>query len=501
MSSIIAESEERLERVRDAILKRKDLIQDLREKLQFSSNILFRRENKLEEKINQENSLKSEVQTLRTEKNDLQTLLKEKTDLLEKEKDLVRLKDIKIRDLTDKSFDMEKQLNDLHKRMSETNKELTETRHCLWSIPPCRQCSWMRKNINKLEYQLERYRYANYDYSTFNRAYREQYYNQAKNYHYLYDMSPMYSPPQPQFRFNKQSRAEAFKRQQAFNRSRVQDFRNASQILSPIREDAEEPSNANKSNQPRGSGKDRAQLAVSSSSEGDQQLNNASNNFSYNSCNYLTVRTGSDESDNCAPKNDNTSMAYLHIASSDLNDESKNNSVCHRSAVFAGNTSTPVKHDTNIKETALFHQSADSTDDYQPAKIPFIRSFPFLNSSLASCSSVASTESPNSDTTARSSDSGLTPKTHHIKRLKTRRSKRKQKSNLISFRGHKIDITKFTIPDFRQIMWSLGGDSKTVDEFLNFLSSHAKRLKSDPYWSDKHSLGSPEEWNALKKSY
>lgn len=503
MSAIIAESEQRLERVKEAISERKDLIQDLRTKLQFSSNVLHRRENKLEEKINLENDLKSEIESMNSEKNNLQSNLKEKTYLLEKEKDAVRLRDIKIKDLSHKLSDMENQLSNLYKRMSERDRELSEARHYLWNRSPCPDCTWMRKYIQKLEYQIEHYRYANYDhsYGGYQRERLNTYGPTSKPYHNTSLASHASSPSQPRSHYNKQSRNEAYKRYQAANRQRVQELRNASQILSPIREDAEEASTFNKINQEKNRDLDqeRYNLPVQVETISNQTPVKNTHSFSAdNSCNYLTVRSGATDLSDSVPNNENLSMAYLHIASKPSLECGDNR--VHQSVAPVIGSSTSTKFAANTKGVFVCSASTPTSDNLSSRLSP-IRSFPFLNSSLVSCSSVASTESPTSDTTGCSSDSGLTPKSHSKKRLKTRRIKRKQKSNIISFRTHEIDVTRFATSDFRQIMWSLGGDSESVDEFLSFLAFHAKRLQSDPQWSEKHSLGTPEEWNALKGLY
>ena len=561
VTRIIAESDERLDHIAEVIRLRTELIQNLRKRLHQSSNILHRRENKLEEKINQGKDLKSELQKVVAESDNLKVALEQKSKSLAKEQELVQIKDKEIKDLLTKMSELERNLNTMYRRMSDRDKELNDARNQLFTYTPCPECGWMRDYIHRLEYQLQHYRYPDsprtYRYSndilTLSPDYRQN--NQWSEPH-CSPNSPLRNSPQqrPPGQY-KSKRSESYWRQQAVNRQRLQEFRNASLALSPIKEDTEEVPKAaeNKKGAKTNSEtiSDQALVSVSVAGERAKQVNENkvnnvftesstySNSLSTSSsmtspadsCRYLTVRS-EQESPNPV-KTEKNSMAYLHIQSGNFNQQTTganryssssppiklvNESRSSKSAVNERTEADLSRGDATFNnpltstpkrpsETSLLHRLAVSNARSSPdlvsrskAFVP-VRSFPFLNGSVTSSGSVASTESPASDTTGCSSDSGLAHKSEP-KRIKTRRSKRsKQNSKYITFRDHKIDVTRFSTPDFRQIMWSLCVEPSSADEFLNFLATHAKRLQSDPQWAEKHSLGTPEEWLALKGSY
>jgi len=557
VTHIIAESDQRLDRIADAITRRTKRIQNLTTRLQESFNVLHRRENKLEEKINQEKNLKSELHKLNEEKNNLKAALEQKSESFAKEHALVQIKDKEIKDLLTKMSELENNLNTMYHRMSDRDKQLNDVHNQLLTYNPCPECAWMRDYIHRLEYQLQHYHY-----SELPRVYRysNEILNSAPHYSQMSGSKHQRSPNNfvlnPQQRppvHHKSKRSESYWRQQAANRQRIQEFRNASLALSPIKEDTEETvidtNNSVNANCDYISDQSLVSVTIAEENETTETKNNYSANcrsHSINhpvssspiqslgdSCRYLTVRTEQNTTPSIA-KQEANSIAYLQIASGDFSqqnvgvnryssnsppvklvNESKSSKASIKKRTDNGNfvrgdgtingplTSTP----THRSDASLLHRlavsNARSSPDLSLHNKPFApaRSFPFLSGSVTSSGSVASTESAASDTTGCSSDSGLAHQAEP-KRTKMRRSKRsKQNSKYITFREHKIDVTRFSTPEFRQIMWSLCVDPNSADEFLNFLATHAKRLQNDPQWSEKHSLGTPEEWLALKGSY
>ena len=133
------------------------------------------------------------------------------------------------------------------------------------------------------------------------------------------------------------------------------------------------------------------------------------------------------------------------------------------------------------------------------------RSFPSFPASLSPTpSSILSTTEDNTSDTAGccSSDSGILSRSESHKRfVKTRRSGKRKSQRFVKFRGHTIDVTRFSMLEFRQIMWSVSSQDNASDDFLNFLAAEASRLQKDNYWANKHTLGDPDDWLKLKGSY
>ncbi|XP_002127423.2 uncharacterized protein LOC100178447 [Ciona intestinalis] len=116
-------------------------------------------------------------------------------------------------------------------------------------------------------------------------------------------------------------------------------------------------------------------------------------------------------------------------------------------------------------------------------------------------SSVTTEDNSDPGTPSCSSDSG----TPRVTKSKTSRPKSKRATSrsrkYVHFRGHRIDVTSFSMQEFREIMWSTCADDNSADEFLNFLSSEAGRLNLDPVMCNKHTLGQPADWLSLKGCY
>ena len=569
VTRIIAESNQRLDRIFDDVGRRTELIRNLKKKLQHSSSVLHRRENKLEEKINRERFMQNELQKVMSERDNLKVAVEQKSGSLAKEQNLVKLKDKEITDLLAKMSELESNLNTMYHRMSDRDKQLNDARNQLLTYSPCPDCGWMRDYIHRLEYQLQHYRYPEvatpYRYSndilnsTSNHGNNNgwvdpRYQRHRKSSFPLRNSANSQPCPQQPSGYSKSKRSESYWRQQAASRQRIQEFRNASLALSPIKEDTEEVNVAENNCGLKANASVSSSIPLISASDGEKttqvtenicengtntKLHSSSSpgrntsSISPDSCHYFTVRT---EKIPSLTKKEN-SMTYLHIASGDNNQQivgpnsynsfsspqkisvagSKSSNLTQKEKIvteFAKGdtlynkppTSTPTRpSDTSLLHRLAVENSRSSPDlSLQNKNKPFasIRSFSFLNSSVTSSGSVASTESAASDTTGCSSDSGVAHQAEATKRVKSRRTKRSRKSSkYITFRDHKIDVTRFSTPEFRQIMWSLCVDPSSADEFLNFLAAHAKRLQSDPQWSEKHSLGTPEEWLALKGSY
>ena len=550
------------------------MIHDLKKKLQLSTSTLNRRETKLETKINKEKTLKNEVLKLTLERDDLKNVLAQKTDLLQKENDLVRLKDKEIKDLLSKMSDLENNLNNMYRRMSDRDRELSEARHQLQSYSTCPDCPWMRDYIRRLEYQLEHYRYSqsasSYRYpSTYsssdhrqsNRWFDSPSHRRSNSLssNDRLNLAPFNSrsdyPPHSQYQpgVYKPKHTQEQKRLQAAHRQRIQEFRNASLVLSPISEDSEEAAaNTPESNKdakilenPVLSHHIAQKAPMVENQRASYQSHNPKNQNIYafeqtqyntapktgvsqNSCHYFTVQT--EAADPSKSKNENCPMAYLQLLSRDQNavpntslqQNSNKENVLKKSEPTTKPVTDCMKGDgpssysptprltstaTRPCETSLLHRlalsNANSSPDLTAQNKTFstTRSYPSLSASVASSGSIISTESGASDTTGCSSDSGLAYQVDK-KRVRSKRYKRSgRNSKYITFRDHKIDVTRFSTSEFRETMWSLCADPNAANEFLTFLSAHAKRLENDPQWSGKHSLGTPEEWLALKGSY
>lgn len=81
-------------------------------------------------------------------------------------------------------------------------------------------------------------------------------------------------------------------------------------------------------------------------------------------------------------------------------------------------------------------------------------------------------------------------------------AKSKSKSSrYVTYKGHRIDITRFSIHVFRDIVWTLDGGPEAADDFIKFLASLAKKLNSNPKWAGKHALGKPKDWLELRGLY
>ena len=544
---MVYESNERLEHVRNAITARSDLIRNLRKKLQFSNDILFKRENKLEEKIHQGKDLKQEVEAAVLERDRLKDLLQQSEADLEQQRSIVAVKDKEIKDLLNKMSVMERDLNKMYHRMSERERELSDTRNQLLNYSSCPDCSWMREYIQRLEYQLENFHQPhgrNSSRLTMNAVYpAEEWRNNGQWPNSYHRDSANLSSSQRQFpaAHNQppihrawMKHGDAQRRQQAVHRQRVQEFRAASHALSPIREDAEEMyGDGSGGGSDTGSrsckGVEKQTVMGVRQNTTDITIIDVENKTKFTdetgdqSCHYFTVHspavspsaTNIEES----KKNDVTSMDYLHIASEntsmdDVIDHGRSSQQPTREKKFGNqNNFSEKKPASRLPSRSVASPSrggslslhrlalSNTAPDLSSKKQFFpVRSFPLLNSSLTPTGSLASTDSPTSDTTGCSSDSGVPHQEAGKKRV--RRSKRaKTCLPMILYRGHSIDVTKFSSTDFREIMWSLCAEPKAADEFLNFLASYAKRLNSDPQWCEKHNLGNADDWLALKGTY
>ncbi|XP_039256466.2 uncharacterized protein LOC120333166 [Styela clava] len=82
----------------------------------------------------------------------------------------------------------------------------------------------------------------------------------------------------------------------------------------------------------------------------------------------------------------------------------------------------------------------------------------------------------------------------------TRKSK-KSEPRCVNYKGHKIDVTNFSLQTFREIIWSLDGGPESSDDFIKFLASLAKKLNANPKWAGKHSMGNPADWLSLRGVY
>lgn len=77
----------------------------------------------------------------------------------------------------------------------------------------------------------------------------------------------------------------------------------------------------------------------------------------------------------------------------------------------------------------------------------------------------------------------------------------KSRSHYVTYKGHDIDVTNFSIHEFRDIIWSLDGGQESANAFIKFLASTAKKLNASPKWAGKHTMGNPDDWLALRGLY
>lgn len=118
------------------------------------------------------------------------------------------------------------------------------------------------------------------------------------------------------------------------------------------------------------------------------------------------------------------------------------------------------------------------------------------------------TEEENLSSESGTSDSYLHSKVKSKRRSKNRKSgvnveNKGTLGQFVKYKGHDIDVTNFSMHNFREVLWALECDplyqlETTSTDFLKFLALLAKKLNDDPKWAEKHSLGQPKDWLALK---
>ncbi|CAK8685128.1 unnamed protein product [Clavelina lepadiformis] len=563
ISQVIAESAEKIDRVRNGVVARKHQLSELKKKLQVSNSMLIRRESKLEEKINQERQLQEETKQLALELSQFKASDKNQKMQFDKEREHYTHQ---TSNLLQKVAFLESEITTLRTSIFHKDRELVEARnYLLWSRDTgCGNCAHMKRYVKSLEHELERYRYSGQAYSDLrNIAYHSNYNERGqvqdsagqhvKNYYYnTSDTSPVSScnrrSLKPRISHTNRNTAEVYQRQQLANRQR-HEFRNASQVLSPISEDAEE----SLTDQVQEDLTENSACASLASVQNDCMSRVTDVAVAFPS-NLSLIKPALDSS----PHTSNKTYDYYTVRSPDENvtKPSANNHVVTKpsylqmsdekrvSCVTKGNTEAGVHilqpdigHSVGVdrQNSLLFEKDKANIFPLQtqvPVSVAFgnvkgsssdgpmtntnraiekynfthcSRSFPSFPASLSPTpSSILSTTEDNTSDTAGccSSDSGILSRSESHKRfVKTRRSGKRKSQRFVKFRGHTIDVTRFSMLEFRQIMWSVSSQDNASDDFLNFLAAEASRLQKDNYWANKHTLGDPDDWLKLKGSY
>ena len=500
--------------------------------MQRSCSLLARREKKLEEKLLRENQLKTISVEAARDRDQLKALLERSAQELQDERELSRRKDEEIAILRRRLSATEEEARFLKEKLCRKDTELQHHRAQLldqhnFLQRKCRECAQLRNQLDWINYKRDCQTWEN---ENVLRAQEARLRNAG---------SPMSAGHNGMDRrrrpnFGPQNlRPRTWPEEQFYRREAAQTQRSAKpsfeQTLSPITEDGEEAKSARR-NDAESNGKSAVLRDTTDAPDvvtshlGNRQINQRqqfclatlaspeSNSLSAVSrepqrdgtnCGFEEYRTSQAE----AQSKQSPSLDAQHPGTTQsLRLESKRETpVINGVSVNAGSISVPNYCKTSEgadcnKKTASLKEALENKRVIEMKMNEVSRAFVPSPSPTPSSVFSGGEDSQSEANTCNLSDSSCA-NSKQERRSKARKISKRKLSKHIRFRGHKIDVTDFTMQDFRELMWSACAEDGSADELLDFLASSAGRLEADARWQGKHSLGSPEDWLNLKGCY